>query len=281
MDQTGVWLDIVTEALQKGLILSTGALPGAKFRELIADCAKKRGLVYPPTENPNEKFGDFLKRFDSVLIVWRRERQDFLVVPADKPELLADVQALRPARLREDIFEAFTRVSRENPPKYPWYEPDADAVKWLTIDESQSIARLVKMPSPSQSEEVEDRRSFVTSPALSDHKDVLLSTLGDHSALWAFSKAIKERGLGRKWHLYRFQLIVRKLKQWCASEHVEWRDEWIGQAPPHVISSKFDQTADATSDQRKLFERVIEMLSEDDLRRISVPIDIVLKLIKP
>ena len=87
--------------------------------------------------------------------------------------------------------------------------------------------------------------------------------------------------MGRKWHLYRFQLIVRKLKQWCASEHVEWRDEWIGQAPPHVISSKFDQIADATSDQRKLFERVIEMLSEDDLRRISVPIDIVLKLIKP
>ena len=219
-------------------------MPGAKLRELIAESARKRGLAYPPAESPNEKFGDFLKRFDSVLIVWRREGQDFLVAPVDKPELLADVQAVRPARLREDIFEAFTRISRESPPKYPWYDPETDTVKWLAIDESQPNHRLVRMPSPSQSEEVEDRRFFANSPELSDHKDALLSTLGDHSALWAFSKSIKERGLGRKWHLYRFQIIVRRLKLWCASEHVEWRDEWIGQAPPRVIWTKFGQTTD-------------------------------------
>lgn len=281
MVQTDVWVDIVTEALQKGLLLSTGAVPGAKLRELIADSAKKRGQVYPPAENPNEKFGEFLKRFDSLLIVWRREGQDFLVAPVDKPELLADVQAARPARLRDDIFEAFTRVPRENPPKYPWYDTESDTVKWFVVDESQPIPQLVKMPSPSQSEEVEEKRTFANSPELADHKDSLLSTLSDHSALWAFSKVIKERGLGRKWHLYRFQLIVRRLKQWCASEHVEWRDEWIGQAPPRVIWTKFGQTADIPRDQRKLFEKVIEMLGEDDLRRISVPLDIVLKLIKP
>jgi hypothetical protein len=281
MDQTDVWVDIVTEALQKGLLLSMGAVPGAKLRELIAESARKHGLAYPPAESSNEKFGDFLKRFDSVLIVWRREGQDFLVAPVDKPELLADVQAVRPARLRDDIFEAFTRVPYEDPPKYPWYDTQTDTVKWLVVDESQPIPQLVKMPSPSQSEEVEQRRAFANSPQLADHKDSLLSTLSNHPALWAFSKAIKERGLGRKWHLYRFQLIVLRLKQWCASEHVEWRDEWIGQAPPRAVWTKFGQTADTLGDQRKLFEKVIEMLGEEDLRRISVPLDIVLKLIKP
>lgn len=274
------WREIVTEALQKGLLLSTGAVPGAKLREQIAKAAKKYGLEYPPLELPNEKFGDFLKRFDSAVIVWRREGQDFLVAPADKPELLAEVQATRPARLRDDIFEAFTRIPRETPPVCPWYDRSTDTILWA-IEADPTPTFLVRIPPNSQAEEIEDRRLFAELPEVADHRNRLLSTLGDHHAMWAFSNVVRELGLGRKWHLHRFQSVVRKIKKWCLEQEVVWHDDWIGQAPLQMRPAKLPLSADTSKATRKSIERFTELLSEGDLQRISVPLDIVLKLVNP
>src|SRR5579862_3847728 len=84
------WEQIVAEALAAGLNTSKGPVPGAKLRELVARSAQSRNLKYPPDGYEQESFGDFLKHFDSIVLVRRRKGKDLLSAPADKPELLAE-----------------------------------------------------------------------------------------------------------------------------------------------------------------------------------------------
>jgi hypothetical protein len=82
-----VWQQIVAEALNEGVRISRGAVPGAKLRQLIARAAEKYGEKYPPAGRENEKFGDFLNEFGSLLITLRRDGQDILVAPPNECHL--------------------------------------------------------------------------------------------------------------------------------------------------------------------------------------------------
>jgi hypothetical protein len=274
------WLKIVTEAVNRGIELSSGGVPGTKLRKLISEVAPKYGKKYPPEEYPNEKFGDFLERFRSAIIILRREGQDFLVAPADKPELLASVHAGKPAGLRDDIFEAFTRIPREIPPVQPWYSRELDNIQWISETDSLNSAGLVKIPPQTQQQEIDDRIAFAELAEMQAHRSILLSTLGEHTALWAYSKIIKERGLGRNWHLYRFQSIIRRIKAWCGAEGVKWHDDWIRQTAGQPIPARDPYESTASQTRRQLFIKLTEIISDEDLQRISVPLDIVLKFIK-
>ena len=68
-----VWKQIVAEALAVGLKTSAGPVPGAKLRQLIFRVAKRRDLTYPPSGHEQESFGDFLKHFESIALVRRRD----------------------------------------------------------------------------------------------------------------------------------------------------------------------------------------------------------------
>src|ERR1700679_785111 len=118
-----VWSQIVAEALKRGLEVSKGAIPGAKLRQLIARIAPQYGEQYPPAGHEDAKLGAFLNRFNSLLLVLRRDGQDILVAPVDKPQLLDIAESGQgQTQLRDDIFEAFTHISRESSPLEPWYE---------------------------------------------------------------------------------------------------------------------------------------------------------------
>ena len=127
------WQEIVKKALEIGLKTSKGAVPGAKFRQIIARIAREENELFPPTGHENERFRDFLVHFSSILTVLQRDGQDILVAPFDKPELLTTSDTGQ-TQLREDIFEAFTHIPRESPPKEPWYERNTDKIKWVTAD---------------------------------------------------------------------------------------------------------------------------------------------------
>lgn len=80
------WIPIIQEAVTKGVQVCSGAVPGAKFRHMVAEAAKSRGVEFPPEEM--KSFSSFLEQFSSQLIVQRRPGQDMLVAPADEPHLL-------------------------------------------------------------------------------------------------------------------------------------------------------------------------------------------------
>jgi hypothetical protein len=130
---------------QTGLETSDGPVPGAKLRELVARIAPKHGVNYPPPGHESEKFGDFLKQFNSSLILLRREGQDLLVAPSDMPQLLQR-SGNTYAQIRDDIFEAFTRIPRGSLPRQPWYVRDADTIEWLAENEKPDASRFARIP---------------------------------------------------------------------------------------------------------------------------------------
>jgi len=273
-----IWPEIIKKALDRGLEISKGAIPGAKLRQIIARIAPEYNEQYPPVGHEGEKFKDFLGRFGSLLTVLPRDGQDILVAPSDKPELLSTSETGQ-AHLREDIFEAFTRIPRESPPREPWYERSTDKITWRTANETLGALEFVKIPPATLSQELEDRRAFALSSEIDPQiKDSLLATLQDHSALWAFSRIVRENGLAHKWHFFRFRSLIMRIRHWCERENIEWREDWL--------RSKSDQPNRAKSvnisgfiDEQHRFEGFLEGLSDEDIRRISVPLDIVLKLL--
>jgi len=273
-----IWNEVVAEALKRGLETSDGAVPGAKLRELVARIAPKHGVSYPPPGREDEKFAGFLKQFSSSVIVLRREGQDLLVAPSDAPQLL-DRSANVYAQIRDDIFEAFTRIPKGSPPRQPWYARDTDTIEWLTEDENPDGVRLVRIPAATLDQELSDRRAFSLSPGIEkDVQDKLLGTLTAHSALGSFSAVLRAHGLARKWHFYRFSEVVRRIKKWCESEKVLWRDEWITPVNQHSTANAVAAPSASTEARRTSFSQLVETLTDEDLRRISVPLDIVLKL---
>jgi hypothetical protein len=277
MDHT--WFEIVTEALQAGLKTSSGPVPGAKLRELVVKGARSRNIQYPPAGHEHESFGDFLRHFDSIVIVRRRKGRDLLAAPAEMPELLAEATESGETRLREDIFEAFTRIPRGVPPAEPWYAIADDKVVWLLPTELSGSGELVKIPAATLEQELSGRKSFIqTADILPEAKTQIAATLDTHAGLGAFSKLIKTHGLAQSWHRHRFQNVVRRIRAWCASTGVPWRESWISSTD---VSGTVTQVGvEPNKKQRELFERFMDLLSEEELRRISVPLDIVLKVMK-
>ncbi|MGA2715322.1 MAG: hypothetical protein ABSG41_19650 [Bryobacteraceae bacterium] len=273
------WKQVVIEALSRAMKTSEKAVPGAKLREIIARVAAEQGLRYPAAGHEEESFSDFLKYFDSVLLIRRRKGEDFLVAPVDMPQLLLDVSDSAGTRVREDMFEAFTRIPRGTPPTEPWYVPDNDTVEWLAVNEQPGLRRLIRIPPSTLDQELEERRAFVQSSDIEGEvKDRIVATLSSHAGLGSFAKVIGAYGLARKWHAHRFQSVVRRMKAWCEAEHVPWREQWIvtsDQWPAPTVA-----TVKVTEAHRNLFGKFVEALSEEDLRRISVPLDIVLKIVR-
>jgi hypothetical protein len=275
-----IWNTIVEEALKRGLETSEGAVPGAKLRQLVARLAVQHGVGYPPAGYEDEKFGDFLKRFDSQLVVLRREGQDFLVAPADMPELL-NGPGDRVAQLRADIFEAFTRIPRGSPPLLPWYATNTDTIEWIAEDDEHDLGRLTRIPHVALVQELRDREEFSRSSEIQEEVRVrLLAALGAHSALGAFSAELRAHGLARKWHFHRLRAVIGRIKAWCETEHIRWRDEWLGSSDRSPQNAGLRAASMVTREWGGVFGHFFDGLSEEDLRRISIPLDLVVRLLR-
>jgi hypothetical protein len=273
-----VWNAIIAEALKRGLETSDGAVPGAKLRELVAHIALKHGVAYPPPGHESEKFGAFLKQFESMLIVLRREGQDLLVAPSDMPQLL-DSSGNTHTQIRDDIFEAFTRIPRGSPLRRPWYARDTDMIEWFAENEEPDESRFTRIPPATLDQELNDRHTFSLSSEIEkDVQDRLLGTLTAHSALASFSNELRAHGLTRRWHFHRFSEVIRRIRKWCETEHIQWRDEWITPVNQRTKPDAPALTSALAEERRSSFGHLVETLTDEDLRRISVPLDIVLRL---
>jgi hypothetical protein len=150
---------------------------------------------------------------------------------------------------------------------------------WLLPTELSGSGELVKIPAATLEQELSDRKSFIQTAEISQEaKDQIATSLDTHSALGSFSKLIKAHGLAQIWHRHRFQTVVRRIRSWSAATGVSWREAWVSSED---ASKPGIQAGDEPSKtQHYLFERLIDALTDEELRRISVPLDIVLKVMK-
>jgi hypothetical protein len=280
-----VWTTIVTEALERGLRGAKGRpIPGAKLRQLVAQSASQHGVTYPPAGFEGSNFGYFLKAFDSILIVLRRPAQDLLVAPANRPELLMNVlsEGKRP-QIREDLFDAFTRIPREGDTKAHWYDPTLDRFVWLEGTAAEANAALVPVPQATREQEIADRRSFAdASVTAQGTRDSLVRALEEKgsSSLWAFSQALRSAGLSRKWHEYRFQLLTNRIREWSQAHEQPWREEWLVAGNESENRAAEIVVAVENASEKATLKELLSSLEEADLRRINVPLDLVLKLLR-
>lgn len=273
-----VWQEIIHAGLLE-LIDKTGApAPGAKLRGVVARIALERGLDFPPAGV--RKFTDLVEAFPADFILQRRPGSDVMVVPAARAELLAvepSAATFATARIRQDLFEALTRVPL---PSYgvPYYDPDDDAVTYVK-DGEQPPKNGVPLPATSLDNELALRRSFRDEPDLGDPaKDALTAALTTNTPLRDFSHAVQQFGLVKKWHSFRLALIATKLRKWSVRTGLPWQQSWIDTVEPRQAALSPPAAPVSLDSKRHLLE-LSALLTEEDLARISVPMDIVLRLL--
>jgi len=180
-------------------------------------------------------------------------------------------------RLRSDIFEALTRIPK--PGERALYLPESDAVLWLTASEV-APANAVSFPEATFEAEVDLRRRFAEQEdkgVVEGARDALRQALSSDGPLRDFTHAIRSYGLIQDWHLFRMGALSEKLREWVAAHGLTFNDEWLGSDEPKSAPAAA-LAAVAAGNKRGLVE-LAGVLSEDDISRISVPLDVVLRLL--
>lgn len=272
------WQDIVKQALDREVQQYGVAVPGAKLRRAIADIASQRGLEFPPPDMG--KFSAFVESFEADVLVHRRPGNDILVVPSSRPELLTAENpnvAANAARIRQDLFEALTRIPVEGR-GLPYYEPQLDSVVYV-IDGQAVPATAVALPASTLENELQLRGRFVDETELPDNaKEALRDALNKPTPLRGFTSAIQSFGLIKQWHFFRISRLSAKLRTWSVERALPWQASWVDLSEPR--SSAPIRAAQGTSAVgRKKLADLASLLSDDDIARINVPMDIVLRLL--
>jgi len=274
-----VWEEIVRGALEQATRSSREPIPGAKLRELIAKRAQEKGLQFPPPETPAIKFGDFIDKFSTVVAVRRRPGQDILVAPADRPEILLVPLERSVAGVRNDLFRGFTQFSDS---VRPWYAPGEDKVYWRKLDASPDNEDWKEIPRTSLDQAVGDRRNFADFLGDDVLKTELQSALEGPRPLVDFSNVVRAKGLQPAWHHYRTKLVVDRIADWAKRFGIQWREDWItssASGTPTLVKAAANE-GESSREWRNALYALIQTLEQDDLTRVNIPLDIVLKALQ-
>jgi hypothetical protein len=284
LQQKELWAQALQAAFDEHLVKKSGGgvavAPAAPLKPLLVRHAAQLGLAFPPDGYEKLKFVDFLDLLPDVVKTLRRPGQDALVAKVEEAHLLTQLSqdeggqasAKRPrVALRQDVFRAFTQIPAAGQRR--WYSRDSDEF----LDAADAIqGNLLAVPAPTFEEAVRDRQDFANALPDTVQRDQLLATLDQAAApLGAFGDAVKSLRLERRWHIFRFDRLLERVKGWANSVGLPWNSAWEG-APLPV-----QQAVDAvTARETNAFLAGLMQLGPDDAKRVMVPLDIVLRLLR-
>ena len=276
------WAPVVQAALDEYLSRKSGvesmAVPVAPLKPLVMRYAEQMGFVFPPQGYERLKFVDFLDFFPSVIRIRRRPGQDALVVRAANADLLdhlvleksTSVTKREVVAFRSDVFNAFTKILPSE--QCYWYSIESDEFSIDGANASQQS--FVRVPSLTLEEAISERRDFAGTAIA--NRDALLDALGTPTApLGAFSRVVKELHLERAWHVFRVERLVQKIDAWTKFAGIERNPAW--ESGVRSVKSESDTI---TARETNAFLAGLMQLGPEDAKRIMVPLDIVLKLIR-
>ena len=266
------WREILRDAIGEG---ATQPLRGAHFRFAVDVSAAKHGLRFPPESEPNLKFIQLIQRYSDVVCIMRRPGQDFLVVPAGRSDLLAKGVQGRMFGIRKDLFDAFTIVSSNQ----RFYDKATDKVFWLRPDATDKPPDTsVPIEPPTTTSEIELRREFVASLSEESTCLALSEALGQPLPLSAFGKSVRYVGAQSAWHRFRTEKLLERIQRWAKDNGTEWKDAWLTEG----VGERWKDAALAPSAERLEVDALHVLFSgldAADIQRISIPLDLVLKVI--
>lgn len=279
------WNTVVRGSLDEALSkFPDRPVAGAPFSQILKRRAQSEGLEFPPS--PFKTFRSFIETFKDILLVQRRAGRDVLIVPADRPDLLSsEVPDSTANRIRSDIFVALTQIQNRGSTE-PFYLKDSDEVVWFDANQPKPAAAIPFVRATFE-QEIVDRKTFIDSSDehLSQEAKATLSiALQSTSPLGAFSNAVKNLQLGNAWHRFRMGAVLTRLRRWSVENGVEWNSSWISEnsAKPEEVPASEQlpvPQADivAAAFGRDFFTALAEVVTDDDLARITVPLDLVAK----
>lgn len=274
-----IWEEILLEAVEKAVKDIDGAVPGARLKLLISTLATNKKRSFPPAEfAPPKKFRDFLNHFEAKNVIVTRVRvgQDMLIAPAEKHSLLVNESRIADrggVTFRKDLFLAFTQISVYGfrylrsqdrfEQCYNIFVPDSDMflVPPVTIEQS-----------------IKDRQDFCSENDNVESIEVLRQYLniGNNDALRRFGERVRELGMQVQWHRFRVKLLEEKIRSWVNEKGIVWLDAWWSNHD--TGSGRHDDTSDILDQLSPSFLDAVANLRPADLTRISLPLDIVVRL---
>lgn len=272
---TDPWAEILRTAIARALEDRREAVPGARLRLFVERAAAAQGQPFPPTAEPNLRFGELLQRYPEVLTIRRRSGQDFLVAPADQPDLLVETRHDPIAAIRRDLFEAFTRLWTD---QRAWYIPERDIVEWHPA--GASVDGAIAIPPAELQTALAVRRAFADTVSDPQVRERLKAALDSPRGLTAFTSVVHAAGLQKDWHVCRTKNLTEQIAAWAKAAEISWKDAWL--TPSIAQERQYEQSGAgilSPSEWRRALTQLVQSLDEPDLSRISIPLDIVLKAI--
>lgn len=264
------WSKLLRELLEEEVKQKGAPVPGARLRRLMEVGAASAGAEMPR----GVSFLTFVLDVAPDVEVIRQKGSDVLFLPESRRDLLPEGHDLH---LRKDLFEALTTI---NVNATPWYQRERDRVVWRSKDDV-SPDGYVSFPSASFESEIELRREYATSLASADERVALEGALDGALPFRAFSRMVRQQRKLARWLAFRNQRLRARLEEWSRSNAVAWRDSWITQRGQSGVSAVASET---TPEERDAMEAqlgsILTRLSADDMRRVHVPLDIVLRLLR-
>ncbi|NMM14943.1 MAG: hypothetical protein HHJ17_15590 [Rhodoferax sp.] len=208
-----------------------------------------------------------------------------LIVPVDRPELLSiELDDPSANRIRDDLFKALTQIPRHADDPAPYYLPSTDEVVWFAHDVPRP-GEAIRFPAATFEQEIADRKEFIDSPEVNlphTAKSTLSIALESSSPLGAFSFAVKELDISSSWHRYRMSAILMRLRRWSSEKNIRWSPHWIAEVRPKpsdvpAAEQIAVQPVVPVVVAREFLGALASVITEEDLARIQVPLDLVVK----
>ncbi len=248
------WINLVRDALTD-LGADKVMAPGAKLRWKMEEIARGKGFdVSEHLKSQEQPFGVLVGETNGVTL-HKRTGSDMLVglEGADRPPEKVRSPSSRQAgsaRLRKDVWEAFTRLS----PNFV-YLPGSD--RFVPIEQQQGLS--IPVPDTTLEALIQDYREFIDGLKDADMQSSLQHAL-QHSAnpLVKFRQVLQERGGLRAWASWRVDMLRNRVIEWAKQNNIEPRNSWF-------LAAQSNMTA------HRALERLIPYLTTDEVRRLKVP----------
>lgn len=228
-------------------------VPGAKLRQTMVQAGWQQGIdVAAHLAALGCPFSKAMADIEGV-VVTPVPGSDILVgLPGAKPPEMAQRRAKSSHRgLRQDVFEAFTRIST-----VPFvYVPERD--KFVGADQAEGPS--VPVPAASLEKSVAIRRQFVASLSAKEQTPLLAALERSASPLAQFRLVVHAGDLVRQWAEFQAEELESRVRTWAEENRVMPRSAWF-------TKERSD------GDARHILQRLALYLTADEIRDLRIPI---------
>ena len=249
------WNSVITKALNE-LQAGTTFTRGAILRDKVNQISRRDGLDFDSfLRETNQKFSSVVEQVEDIEIHKRPNTDMYVGLKGARwpDEPTQERSRWNRSRFREDVYEAFTRISESD----YWYLPDTDEFRQdvAEVDSRRKIA----VPSVTLEGLLNQRRRFAEK--VDAHEELTRAIERSPNPLAAFQAEIARHRLGQTWHSYKSEELTMCIKEWAEQNDIEFRPQWM-ESP---------EAGQNPQSPQQLMANFAAYMTDEEIRSMSVP----------